>query len=84
MVAQIRNNKIIQIYEEEDPLEIFEAELLIILYTWMIFDGDLWIYQNFTDLDFDQERWGSLNIDTTVLEISNMGKIYEIFHLGRA
>lgn len=74
-VSRIRNNKIIQIYEEEDALEIFELDSYIIPETGAIFDGDLWIYSNLTDLDFENENWTSLDIDSTTIEVSNMGRI---------
>jgi len=74
-VSRIRNNKIIQIYEEEDALEIFELDSYIIPGTGAMFDGDLWIYSNLTDLDFDGERWGSLFIDDIIIEVSDKGRV---------
>ena len=100
-VARIRDNKIIQIYEEEDAffgrspeknflgtesqkVELFEVESLIIPNTGMIFEGDLWIYENLTNLDFNGELWGSLNIDDVTVDVSNMGKRPQASNLGHA
>jgi hypothetical protein len=74
-VARIRYNKIIQIYEEEDALEIFELDSFTIPETGVLFDGDLWIYENLTNLDFIGENWVILNIDGNTIEISNMGRV---------
>ncbi|CAH6421696.1 HNH endonuclease [uncultured virus] len=74
-VARIRNNFIIQIYEEDDALELFELDSFVIPETGIMFDGDLWIYTNLTNLDFEGEQWASLHIDEITIEVSNTGRV---------
>lgn len=74
-IVHMRNNRLIQVYEEEDALEVFEAESLIIPETGILFEDDLWMYDNLVKEDFEGEIWTSLNIDGSIVEVSNLGRV---------
>ena len=51
MVAEINNGEVINFYDYQNILEIFDVDEIIIPDSGLYYGNSLWIYENFTDLD---------------------------------
>lgn len=75
LIAQIRDDKIIDFHEEQSVLEIFDVDQIAIPDEGMYFLEDFWIYENCTNLDMMDETWSPVRIGDTIRLISNMGRV---------
>jgi len=69
LIAQIKNNQIIDFHDKQAILEIFDVDEIIIP------DQGILHNENFTNLDIVDEIWKPVNIKGTIYQVSNMGRI---------
>ena len=74
-IAQVRNGKIVDFHDRQSILEIFDVDEILIPDQGLSYQGDLWIYENFIDLDLVDEVWAPINAAGTIYKISNMGRV---------
>lgn len=75
LIAQIKGNRIIDFHNKQATLEIFDVDDLLIPDDGLIYNGYLWIYENFTNFDMMNEIWKPINIGGIIYQISNMGRV---------
>ncbi|CAH6420933.1 HNH endonuclease [uncultured virus] len=75
LIAQIKDDRIIDFHTEESILEIFDVDQIIIPYKGIYHQGYLWISEKFTNLDMIDEIWKPLNINSLIIYVSNMGRV---------
>ena len=75
LIAQIQNNKIVDFFDKQTILEIFDVDDIIIPPEGIFHSGYLWISEKFTNLDLVNEVWRSINIKGAIYSISNMGRV---------
>ena len=79
MIAQVENGKIIDFYDYQSLLEMFDTDEIIIPDTGLYYNNSFWIYENFINLDLVGEIWSPINVEGRIIMISNMGRV----HLSR-
>lgn len=75
LIAQIKDNQIIDFYDKQNILEIFDVDDITIPDKGVYYNGYLWLYENFTSLDMVGEIWKPININDVIYQVSNMGRV---------
>jgi len=75
MIAEIIDDKIIDFYEYQSILEIFDEDQVIIPNEGLYRYDRLWIYENFTNLDMLNEIWAPIIVENRIINVSNMGRV---------
>jgi len=76
MIAEVNNGEIINFYDYQYILEIFDVDEIIIPDSGLYYGNSLWIYENFTDLDMVDEIWSPINVGGKIVMVSNMGRVH--------
>lgn len=75
LIAQVKDNQIIEFYDKQSILEIFDVDDLMIPNEGISYNGYLWIHENFTNLDMIGEIWKPINVGGTTYKVSNIGRV---------
>ena len=75
LIAQIKDNKIIEFYTEDSIMEIFDVDHVNIPSEGIVYQEYLWISEKFTDLYMINELWAPISIDGFIAYVSNMGRV---------
>ena len=76
LIAQIKDDKIVDFHDEQHILEIFDVDDIVIPDRGLYHDGYLWIYEQFTNFDIINERWAPIQVIDRIYLVSDMGRVH--------